>query len=50
MIQRNQISVIILTMTSSPAHLSFYGPDVIQYIDVTSPPSHFSYYGHDVIL
>ena len=37
-------------MTSSPTQLSFYGNDIILWIEVTSPPTQFSFYGNDIIL
>ena len=35
------MSVFILTITSSPKQLSFYGHDVLLGIEVTSPPTQF---------
>ena len=37
-------------MMSSPTQLSFYGNDVILWIEVTSPPTQYTFYGNDVIL
>ena len=39
----------MLTMTSSPTQLSFYGNDVNLWIEMMSPSTQFSFHGNDVV-